>query len=111
METLVDKVCSICSCALVDKAALIMDTFTDMDLDDMAYCPGPEEHRPTQRHAYGKREYVLFKAAEDGCLSCVKWLIEQEGVDPNSRSENMGYTVVGFADWGLQRHQKMARAL
>ena len=76
----------------------------DMDLDDLAYCPGPEEHRPTQRHADGKREYVLFKAAEDGCLSCVKWLIEQEGVDPNSRSENNGYTVVGFADWGL--HQR-----
>jgi len=46
-------------------------------------CLGPDAtHVPTQKSAKGGgRAYYLFKAAEDGCLSCVRKLIEKLGID------------------------------
>ena len=47
----------------------------------------------------GERKYTLFRAAEDGCLACVKDLI-LEGIDPFSVSTNCGYTAADYAGWG-----------
>ena len=53
-------------------------------------------------------KYVLFKAASDGCLACVRSLLEDSDsatrVDPFSRSETNGYTVKEFAEYALEKH-------
>ena len=68
----------------------------------MCRCDGPDvAHVPRQRSACdGGRIYFLFKACEDGCLSCVRELVEREGVDPRQSSLSGKYTVMDFAEWG-----------
>ena len=46
---------------------------------------------------------MLFTAAQDGCLACVKHLVEREGVDVHSESANCKYTALSFAEWSHQR--------
>ena len=46
------------------------------------------------------RLYFLFKACEDGCLPCVKKLIEEEGLDPNQRSSSDRYAAIDYVEWG-----------
>ena len=68
-------------------------------------CPGPDvRHVPRQKTAKsGGRKYVLFTAAQDGCLACVKHLVEREGVDVHSVSTNCKYTALDFAEWSHKR--------
>ena len=68
-------------------------------------CLGPDvQHVPRQKSAKsGGRKYVLFTAAQDGCLECVKHLVEREGVDVHSESTNCKYTALDFAEWSHQR--------
>ena len=68
-------------------------------------CLGPDvQHVPRQKSAKsGGRKYVLFTAAQDGCLACVKHLVEREGVDVHSESTNCKYTALSFAEWSHQR--------
>ena len=68
----------------------------------MCRCDGPDvAHVPRQRSACdGGRIYFLFKACEDGCLSCVRELVEKEGVDPRQSSLSGKYTAMDFAEWG-----------
>ena len=65
-------------------------------------CSGPESHVPPRRHR-GKRTYVLFRAAEDGCLKCVRKLLEEEKVDISAVSETKGYSALDFAEWGVKK--------
>ena len=68
----------------------------------MCRCDGPDvAHVPRQRSACdGGRIYFLFKACEDGCLPCVRELVEKEGVDPKQLSLSGKYTAMDFAEWG-----------
>ena len=68
----------------------------------MCRCDGPDvAHVPRQRSACDKgRIYFLFKACEDGCLSCVRELVEEEGLDPRQLSLSRKYTAMDFAEWG-----------
>ena len=65
-------------------------------------CDGPDvAHVPKQRSARGGgRLYFLFQACEDGCLSCVRQLVEKEGVDPRQLSSSSKYAAMDFAAWG-----------
>ena len=58
-------------------------------------------HRPRYQKKLdeGGKMYFLFTAAEHGCLACVKTLIEDEGVCPNSQSLQNKYTALDFAEW------------
>ena len=68
----------------------------------VSVCAGPEvAHVPTQKSARsGGRVYYLYKAAEHGCLACVKHLVDIEGVDPKQASANRGYSALDYAVWG-----------
>ena len=50
----------------------------------LSVCAGPDvAHVPKQKSARsGGRVYFLYKAAQHGCLACVKHLVDTEGVDP-----------------------------
>ena len=71
----------------------------------MARCAGPDvAHIPVQRSYWsggGGREYFLFTAAYDGCLQCVKSLVEEEGVDVCATSRTKQYSALDFAQWTL----------
>ena len=69
-------------------------------------CPGPDyAHQPRFPGSQGgARKYFLFQAAHDGCLRCVRHLVEVECVNPASASRNKrrsraGYTAEEFAEW------------
>ena len=47
--------------------------------------------------------YRLYEAAADGCLECVRKLVEIEGVDPSRGSKNRGYTVMDWAQHSLDQ--------
>ena len=58
----------------------------------VSVCAGPEvAHVPAQKSTRsGGRVYYLYKAAEHGCLACVKHLVDIEGMDPKQASANRG---------------------
>ena len=68
----------------------------------LSVCAGPDVvHVPKQKSARGGgRVYFLYKAAEHGCLTCVKQLVEGEGVDPKQVSPNTRYLALDYAAWG-----------
>ena len=76
----------------------------------MACCEGPDAaHVPTQKSAReGGREYYLFTAAGDGCLPCVKHLVEVERVDVFATSQTCKYTALAFAEWEVTEHTSRA---
>ena len=60
-------------------------------------------HPPKMKKSLGGRlKYVLFQASMDGCLPCVRHLIEVEGLDPDGRSDSGAYSALDFATYGLQ---------
>ena len=77
-----------------------------MDVD----CPGPDAaHVPTQKSASkGGREYFLFTAAYDGCLPCVKHLVEVEKVNVFEASQTIRYTALDFAEWEVTQQTSRA---
>ncbi len=70
-------------------------------------CPGPDQaHVPLQKSASaGGRIYILFTAAQDGCLSCVKHLVDQEGLDPLTKSMSCAYDALDFSRWGREKSE------
>ena len=83
-----------------DAVAKYLDTLPPPACSD---CGGPDvAHVSTLKSALngGGRIYTLFKACEDGCLPCVKKLIEEEHVDPNQRSTSGTYGAIDFVTWG-----------
>ena len=73
-------------------------------------CPGPDTaHIPTQKSALaGGREYCLFAAARDGCLTCVQELVEVEHVNVFATSKTCKYTALDFAEWEVTQHSSRA---
>jgi len=82
------------ACARADSA------FASMGQDDRA-CLGPDDaHVPTVKSAkLGGRKYLLFKAAVDGCLGCVRKLIDVEGIDPLAVSTTGKWSALDFVKW------------
>ena len=50
----------------------------------------------------------MFKAAYDGCLPCVRYMLENEEVDVNSVSPNHHCNVLDWARYGLQEGNRGA---
>ena len=76
-----------------------------------ALCPGPNSaHVPAQKSFKkgGERKYYLFRAASDGCLQCVRELLE-EGVIPHSESQSCKFTALDFASWEVAQATKNGR--
>ncbi len=73
-------------------------------------CPGPDTaHIPTQKSARaGGREYYLFAAAYDGCLTCVQKLVEVEKVDVFATPRSCKYTALDFAEWEVSQQTSRA---
>ena len=47
---------------------------------------------------------MLFQAASEGCVSCVRRMLEQNPkVDPNVHSEIQNYSVHDFAEYAVQQ--------
>ena len=61
-------------------------------------CIPGASHRPSKRQR-SQRKYWLFAAASAGCLRCVRHYVEEESVDPGSKSDTHGWTVLDFAVW------------
>ena len=73
-----------------------------MSFPPAGLCLGPDAaHRPTSRSSkIGGRKYVLFEAAQAGCVACVRALVEEEGLDPAAASDNAHFSVLSWAEWG-----------
>ena len=79
-----------------------------MDRTLATLCPGPDSaHIPTQKSykRTGLRKYFLFTAASDGCVQCVRRLLE-EGVPPSALSESCKYSALDFAAWEITQARK-----
>ena len=75
---------------------------SDAEMTDAGECLGPEvAHIPRQNNKAksGDKKYFLFKAASDGCVACVKRLVEKDGVNANIESLSCKYTALDFAEW------------
>ena len=60
------------------------------------------KHGPAETSwRYDFKQYHLFAAAYDGCLPCVKRLVEVDGVPLDSKSFHKGYTALDWAKWGV----------
>ena len=89
------------------SSASLEERMSAMDLatDEVKSCGDPLlAHTPKMKNSLGGRlQYVLFQASMDGCLPCVRHLIEVEGLDPEGRSDSGAYSALDFATYGLQR--------
>ena len=65
-------------------------------------CSPGVSHPPSKRRR-ADRKCWLFGAASAGCLRCVRHYVEDESVDPLSRSETNGWTALDFAEWARQQ--------
>ena len=60
-------------------------------------------HKACRRKKNGTGpEYDLFAAASEGCLMCVRYYVEVEGVAHNTESQNNKYTALDFAEWSQE---------
>lgn len=71
----------------------------------MSLCSGLDAHTPTQNSfkKTGHRKYFMFQAAADGCLTCLRHLIEIEGIDWTLTSDSCKYSALDFAQWELSK--------
>ena len=76
----------------------LRDTYRDM----------PSGHRPSKRKEHLLKNW-LFRAASDGCLDCVKHVLEKEEFRPFSISEPLEYTVLDMAIWAQCKGVKGAQ--
>ena len=65
-------------------------------------CSPGVSHPPSKRQR-PHRKYWLFGAASAGCLRCVRHYVENEGVEPLSKSDSHGWTSLDFAVWAGQQ--------
>ena len=74
-------------------------------LRSLPACRKHDSHLPKSRARKQLKEYSLFKAAEDGCLRCVRRKLETEkDVNPHATSETNNYTVKDFAKYAVDKH-------
>ena len=67
-------------------------------------CPNGRDHRPP--HTAGRRRHIkhwLYCAAFHGCVPCVRHCVDVLHVDPKIQSDNMNYTALHWAEWGVQQ--------
>ena len=85
-----------------------------VDSTELDACPLCSD--PGNRHRRGSPKdtavYGLLYAARDGCLKCVKQYIEEDGVDPKSRSNTWQNRAEDWAQWELtncrMEHKRLA---
>ena len=65
-------------------------------------CPSGKDHWPRARERRRKLKNFVFQAAFQGCLQCVSHCLEINEVDPWVQSDNCKYTVLDWAEWGVQ---------
>ena len=74
------------------------------NVDNVDFCSKRGMHLPRSTRRRGRPEYMLFQAASDGCLSCVRRMLEKDPkVDPNVLSGTQNYSVYDFADYAVQQ--------
>ena len=82
------------------------------NVHDVDGCPKHGVHLPRSAYRRGRPEYMLFQAALEGCLPCVRRMLEQDPkVDRNALSDTQNYSVQDFADYAVQRNVPGARAV
>ena len=62
-----------------------------------------KKHAPSKNRR-GQPKYWLFNAASDGCVICVARMIEVEKVPASSVSDSHNYTVMSFAQYGMEKN-------
>ena len=67
----------------------------------VSICPEGKTHTPTATWRRDLPKEWLFRAAFHGCRPCVQYCIEVLNVDPQSRSGNMYYTVMDWAQYAV----------
>ena len=63
-----------------------------------APCVRGVAHAPCRRRR-GQPRYWLFQAAQDGCLSCVTRMLQEDSSLRHVTSETQQYTALDFAQW------------
>ena len=67
-------------------------------------CPEGKDHTPKATWRRDLPKEWLFRAAFHGCRPCVQHCIEVLNVDPQSRSGNMKYTVMDWAQYAVDNY-------
>ena len=78
----------------------------------MCHCVDPfTAHAPKQKSFKqgGDQKYYLFTAASDGCLPCVRKLVEEFKIDYTATSNTCRYTALDFATWEVDAARKKGR--
>ena len=60
------------------------------------------QHAPRRRSRQRDRKYEFFAACQAGCLKCVQQFLTQDHTLLFAESNNMKYTGLDFAQWGLK---------
>ena len=66
-------------------------------------CDPGASHPPVKKRR-GQRVYWMVQAAAEGCKSCVQYYVEEEHIDPSSRSEDTKYAALDWATWAASRN-------
>ena len=64
-------------------------------------------HQPKNKSRRADAKYWLFKAADDGCLQCVRAYLDA-GVSATSTSDNCKYTVKDWTHWAADQKRSGA---
>ena len=82
----------------------IMSAATHPLLPPFIICPEGKDHTPKATWRRELPKEWLFRAAFHGCRPCVQYCIEVLNVDPQSRSGNMKYTVMDWAQYAVDNY-------
>ena len=76
----------------------------EANVGNVDFCSKHGVHLPQSIHRRGRREYMLFQAALEGCASCVRQMLEQDPkIDPNVLSESENNSVHDFTKYAVQQ--------
>ena len=82
---------------------LLMESASSLDLVLKLPCTDASGRKHRKEGTKDTPVYGLLNAAREGCLTCVRHCIEQEGVDPGSECDTNKYTASSWAEWELSR--------
>ena len=78
--------------------------------DEVALCT--REHAACRKRKGGTGpEYMMFSAAAEGCLQCVRYCVERADIPYNAQSENSRYTALDFTQWAATQEQTDTQAV
>ena len=70
------------------------------------------EHKACRKKRGGPSpQYKMFAAAAEGCLMCVRYYVELDGIPHDAASENNKYTALDFATWAASQDQTDTQAV